>query len=469
MFAHHSEFKCRSVQVGTQMLHVLFISSLADEKLIQEAVLHEIQCPPVTRCHVIITPEVLLNALPIKEAYISDELVDISSKLLNGWCYVQFEQLDQGLLLNTAALPHRTLAKAEIETDIFGSQVAFVERLATNLGLIYQLLPDTKLHSEVIQIGTATKTTVSLLYLEGAADAHIVEQLKMRVAELEPLNGVFDSLKLAQLIDDNSSTLFPTILHTERPDRVCKFLLEGKISLLVDGCPFAIVCPVTLYEFLHVNTDMNARRSIGILLRLLRITAMFFSIFGTAFYVAAITFHYQILPPELLKTLIRSHSKVPFPPIFEALLLEIVVELLREAGVRLPTKVGQTMGIVGGIVIGQAAVEAGFVSNVLLMIVALAALASFTIPNFSMSNTQQILRFPFIILAGFWGGIGIVIGISFLTIHLARQTSIGKPYLQPQSILSTRTEEHAKVHPWWSVITRSAASQMVKRNKDFKE
>ncbi|OXS53024.1 hypothetical protein B1A99_31165 [Cohnella sp. CIP 111063] len=471
LFAHHSEFKCRVLDADDGgKISVVYLDPLTDGKLLTEAVLLEIQRIVHETSPETLAPEQLVNRLPVKEAQPASEVGLIRDKLLSGWSFVHVAGFDQGVLLNTASLPRRAISKPEIESDIFGSQASFVEHMATNRALIYQLLPDAKLYSEDIQLGAATKTTVSLLHLEGTADPRTVNRLRERLRGLEQVNGIFDTLKLAQLLDDHAGTLFPTMLHTERPDRVCKKLLEGKVALLMDGSPFAVVCPVTLFEFLHVFSDINARWSIGVMLRVLRLTAMFFSIFGTAFYVAAITFHYQILPPELLKTLIRSHSKVPFPPLFEALLLEIIVELLREAGVRLPTKVGQTMGIVGGIVIGQAAVEAGFVSNVLLMIVAMGALASFTIPNFAMSNTQQIIRFPMIVLAGMWGGIGIVIGFSFLTIHLAKQTSVGMPYLQPQNLLLSRSEEKTTMPVWKSLLSRDANSRRPgRRSKDFLE
>ncbi|MBW9234449.1 spore germination protein, partial [Leptospira santarosai] len=183
--------------------------------------------------------------------------------------------------------------------------------------------------------------------------------------------------------------------------------------------------------FFQSREDQNLRWPIASFLRILRFSAVFLSIYLTPMYVAALTFHYEIIPQSLLVPLSESRALVPFPPIIEALLLELIIELLREAGARLPTKVGQTIGIVGGIVIGTAAVQAGITSNILIIIVALSALASFTTPSYMMGNVIRVIRFPLILLAGFWGFYGIMLGFCFVLIHLIRQSSLGSPYTAP--------------------------------------
>ncbi|UHA73816.1 spore germination protein [Paenibacillus sp. 481] len=480
-FTHHSGFMCKQLKLQGNTISILFISQLTDDKLMDDEVLRYIQLATPFDGSKEITPESLLNHIPLKEAIHTGDIEDISLKLLQGWCFVYVsdgtagtpdstDSTDStGLLLNTAASHGRALSKAEIESHVFGSQVAFVEDLTTNIALIYKLLPDMNLHIEQTELGPTTKTKVSLMYLHGKADECTVRLLKQRLSKLKAIDGIMDCLKLAQLLDDSTLTLFPTMLHTERPDSVSKNLLDGKIAFIVDGSPFAAICPISLFEFFQVATDIYQRWNLGLLLRMLRMCAMFASIFATSFYVAAITYHYHVLPSELLITLIHSHSKVPFPPVVEALLLETIVELLREAGVRLPTKVGQTMGIVGGIVIGQAAVEAGFVSNVLLMIVALGALASFTIPNFAMGNTLQVIRYPFIILAGMWGGIGIAVGLCFLTLHLVQQTSVGRPYLQTKQLILGKMEQESTTPFLSKAVNTQIGAYPNQRNKDFLE
>ena len=221
------------------------------------------------------------------------------------------------------------------------------------------------------------------------------------------------------------------MLLTERPDRFCDGLLNGKIGIIVNGSSMAILCPCSFLEFFHSREEQNLRWQLATFIRMLRFGAVFLSIFLTPLYVASLTFHYEIIPQPLLVPLSESRAIVPFPPLVEALILEIIIELLREAGARLPTKIGQTIGIVGGIVLGTAAVQAGITSNILIIIIALCALASFTTPNYMMSNVIRLLRFPIIILAGFWGYYGMMLAFCFLMIHLLRQSSLGAPYLAP--------------------------------------
>lgn len=200
---------------------------------------------------------------------------------------------------------------------------------------------------------------------------------------------------------------------------------------MTDGSPDAIIAPASLVEFFSSLEDYYLHWQIASFLRLLRFGAVLFSVFATPIYVAVLTFHYELIPRDLLATIIASRSNIPFPPIIEAIFLELTIELLREAGARLPTKVGQTIGIVGGIVIGQASVEAGLTSNILLIIVALAALASFTTPIYQMGNTIRVIRFPILFMAAFWGAIGVAFCGLYILIHLVRLTSIGRPYLEP--------------------------------------
>jgi hypothetical protein len=220
-------------------------------------------------------------------------------------------------------------------------------------------------------------------------------------------------------------------LTTERVDRAAYCLINGQLAILCDGSPYVINAPTSIFDFFVSPEDYLLPWVLGTFFRLIRFLGVLFSISATPIYVAVLTYHIAIIPKDMLGPIIDSRVNVPFPPLLEALFLEVIIELLREAGARLPTKVGQTLGIVGGIVIGQAAVEAALTSNILLIIVALSALASFTTPTFKMSNTIRFLRFPLIILASIWGGLGLVAGIIILYTHTLRLKSFGMPYLAP--------------------------------------
>ena len=224
---------------------------------------------------------------------------------------------------------------------------------------------------------------------------------------------------------------FPTYITTERVDRAVGALIQGQVVLISDKSSYAIIGPATLMEFFSNPEDFYLSFIVASFFKMIRIFGMLFSVFATAFYVAILTFHFEVIPKDLLGPIIFSRANVPFPPVIEVLFLEVTIDLLREAGARLPTKIGQTLGIVGAIVIGQATVEAALTSTILLIIVALAALSSFTTPIYKMSNTIRLLRYPFILLAAIWGGFGIYLGLLLLIGHLARLKSFGVPYLLP--------------------------------------
>jgi hypothetical protein len=236
---------------------------------------------------------------------------------------------------------------------------------------------------------------------------------------------------LDQLIADNSLTPFPLFTTTERRDRVIYALITGQVAVISEGSPSFITGPSTLFDFFVSPEDYYLPWALGSFFRLIRIFGVIFSLFASALYVALMTFHYEVIPKELLGKLISSRQNVPFPPFVEAIFLETTIEFLREAGARLPNRIGQTLGIVGGIILGQAAVEAALTSNVLIIIVSLSALASFVTPIYKMSNAIRFLRFPIIILAAIWGAFGIAIGLCFLLVHLSRLKSLGSPYMAP--------------------------------------
>lgn len=368
--------------------------------------------------------------LSVGEIEESNRLEKVVKSALDGNVIIYLEGETSVLLAKIPSEVGRSLTFAENESHVIGPQIAFNESLMTNISLIRKYIKDPDLCVEKFEVGTRTNKSGALLYINGIASEQMVNTLRQRINGIK-IDGILDSSVLLQLIEDKSLSLFPLMSLTERPDRVCDLLLKGKLAILVDGSSLAIICPQSFMEFFQAMEDSNVNWQIGTFYRLLRLIALFFSVFLTAVYVACITFHYEVIPQTLLISLSESRSKVPFPPIIEALLLEFFLELLREAGARLPTKVGQTMGIVGGIVIGTAAVDAGFTSNILIIIIALAALGSFVTPSYSMGNVIRLLRFPLILLAGFWGFYGIMYGFCFILLHLLRQSSLGSPYLAP--------------------------------------
>jgi hypothetical protein len=402
-----------------------FMSTLVDQNILQEAVLPYLLEGEFRKI------EDIKVLLPITDLEISQDPSQIEQKLFRGYSLLTIEsQPERFAFISVSKHLVRSVSPPEVEFSVIGPKESFVESMDQNINLIRKRIPIKELMIKEYTIGKLSKTRVAVLHIDGIADPVNLQTVKQRIEEIE-IDTIIDSSYIVQLISDNKNSPFPLLLDTERPDRVAAILAEGKVSVLVDGSPHALIAPTTLVEFFGSFEDYYLNWMLSSFFRLIRFFAVLFSILITPIYVAVLTYHYELIPKDLLGTLITSRREVPLPPILEAIFLELTIELLREAGARLPTKVGQTIGIVGGIVIGTASVEAGLTSNVLLIIVALSALASFTTPVYKMGNTIRLLRFPFLILGVLWGLLGIVFSFCILLTHLIRLSSLGRPFLEP--------------------------------------
>ncbi|WP_168121101.1 spore germination protein [Paenibacillus sp. HB172176] len=371
--------------------------------------------------------------LPFDDVHITEDTKEIAQKLIEGNALIWFKgQPSQCLLadVNNAREGHRQSNETENEYSVVGPKVGFVENLDMNIHLLRQQLSLPELVIKEIKLGSLSRTRVAIVYLDGITNPKHIETFEQRLGGID-FDVVYDSSLLDQIISDNSNTPFPLFLSTERIDRVVYAVSSGQVGVLADGSPYVITGPSTFLDFFISPEDYYLPWILGSFFRVIRLLSVLFSIFAAPLYVAVLTYHFEVIPESLLEPLIISRVHVPFPPVMEAIFLEVTIELLREAGARLPTKIGQTLGIVGGIVIGQATVQAALTSNILLIIVALSALASFTTPIFKMANTIRLLRFPFILLAAMWGGLGIAMGFIVLAGHLLRLKSLGTPYLVP--------------------------------------
>lgn len=376
------------------------------------------------------TSQSILKELPLSTGTTTGSLDKILKGLIIGSVFIYIEQEKEIVSYLLLKKEKRQLAKPETESVVLGPKIAFTESLITNLNVVRWNVRSTDLVLEKIMVGKKFPREVRLIYLKTVANETDVTTMRQRLQDLD-VDRIDDSHVLMQYIEDSQTTVFPQFYSTELPDRFSYIVTSGKVGLLVEGSPSGIIAPSTLFSFFESTEDMYMRWNVGSFLRILRLFAMLISIILTPAYVATVTFHYELIPTPLLITLGQSRAAVPFPPLLEALILEILIELLREAGARLPTKVGQTMGIVGGVVIGQAAVTAGLTSSILIIVVTLSALASFTAPSYLMGSTIRVIRFPMMLLAGLFGIIGMMFGMCFLIIHLLRITSLGRPYLAP--------------------------------------
>lgn len=410
-------------------LQISYFETLIDKTILQESVLLFLK----EKANKIQTLSDVVSIIPLEGITISNEANQVERALLDGSIAIYMTDNKEEILLielSDSRLGQRETNDTQNEFSVIGPKIGFIEDIRTNLNLIREQINTADLIYEEFTVGTRAKTKVVVAYLEGITNPEYVNTVRQRISDLD-IDISFDNTQLEQLIADNSRTPFPLYISTERVDRAVESLVQGQVVMISDKSSYAIIGPATLMEFFSNPEDYYLPSFIASFFKLIRIIGMIFSIFASAFYVAILTYHFEVIPKDLLAPIIFSRANVPFPPVAEALFLEITIDLLREAGARLPSKIGQTLGIVGGIVIGQATVEAALTSTILLILVALAALSSFTTPIYKMSNAVRLLRYPFILIAAIWGGFGIFIGIIILIVHLSRLKSLGVPYLLP--------------------------------------
>ncbi|MFY4774126.1 spore germination protein [Metabacillus sp. RGM 3146] len=348
----------------------------------------------------------------------------------------------------------RAIEEPTTQQSVRGQRSGFTESIRTNTALVRRLIKNPDLWVESLQIGNVTKTDVSIMYINGLAKEKIVEEVRKRLKKID-IDSILESGYIEQLIEDETITTFPTIYHTERPDIVAGNLLEGRIAIFVDGTPFVLLAPAVFIQFFQAVEDYYSRFDIATALRFLRVLIFLISLVAPAIFIAGVTFHQEMIPTSLLITIAAQREAVPFPAFVEALIMEIAFEILREAGIRLPRTIGSAVSIVGAVVIGQAAVQAGIVSPAMVIIVAFTAIASFATPSFAIAISVRLLRFILMVLSAMFGMYGIILGLIVIIVHLCSLRSFGVPYMSPLAPLVPGNAGDTIVRmPWWSLRQR---------------
>ncbi|KRW92242.1 membrane protein [Alicyclobacillus tengchongensis] len=358
------------------------------------------------------------------------------------------------LALNAGGGENRAISEPDAEAVVRGPREGFNESLRTSITLLRRRVRTPDLAIETMQLGTYTQTKVALCYIRGIADAEIVSEVRTRLKRIDT-DSIIDTGYIEEFIEDNPFSPFPQIQNTERPDVVASMLVEGRVAILADGSPFALIAPINFWGALQAAEDYYERFPIVNLIRWLRYLFMFIALYLPSLYVAITTFHQEMLPTKLLLSIAAAREVTPLPAIAECLLMEITFEALREAGIRLPKAVGSAISIVGALVIGQAAVEAGIVSAPMVIVVAITGIASFVIPRYSFAIAIRILRFGMILLGGTIGLFGIIAFTIVIIIHLSSLRSIGVPYLMPVSPLTRKNmRDIVSRPPHWAMRWR---------------
>lgn len=334
------------------------------------------------------------------------------------------------LLLEARDMPKRKPTHPVLETVVRGPHEAFVEDLTTNVSLLRRRLKDPRLTFEAHTVGRLTQTDVRLCYIQGLTNTRVVAEARRRLRAVST-DMVLDSAYIEESLMDDPYSIFPQLDFTERPDIVTAGLCEGRFAILVDGSNAALVAPVTFWSFMQAADDYYQFFYAGTFLRLLRLAFALIALLMPAFYIAVTTFHQQMIPTALLLTLMRAHVGVPLPAVVEAFIMEISLEILREAALHLPDKLGTGLSVVGGLIIGQAVVAAGLVTWPVVAIVAITAIANFAIPRWGLALAVRLLRFSEMIAAAVFGLPGMLVATAMIMIHMVSLRSFGLPYLSP--------------------------------------
>ncbi len=370
------------------------------------------------------------------------DMDDVADSVNFGSCALFVDGVDKCFLFDVKSWEHRGIDKPENEQSIYGPQEAFAEMLRTNTALIRKILKTEKLVAQGIKVGSVSKTSGVLLYIDGLTNKKLVNEAKRRISAIDK-EYIISIEQVQMLVEDNRFMTTPQTFATERPDRAAKALSEGRCVYILSGSPRALVMPGNAFELTHIASDEYLQVPFAVMSRFVRLIGMFVSVLLPALYLAITLFHQEIIPTYLLYSISASRENVPFPSLLELLLMDISFELIREAGVRMPSSIGSTLGIVGGLILGQAAVSAKIVSPIMIIIIAITGIGSFSTADYTLGWTYRILRLGFILLAATFGFFGIAVGIVAYSLYIGSAKSFGIAFLSPSLSVKPRAESLA--------------------------
>ncbi|MGC7929076.1 spore germination protein [Lysinibacillus sp. VIII_CA] len=433
---HSNDIIIREITIGETEPHrlaIISIDGLSDKTMISDSVIDKLMANIEEEQEIEITTinqYVRSSYLTVGDVMNIEHFTTLYHAILNGETVILLDGFAEGIVTSTKSAKDRAVTEPSTESVIRGPRESFTETLRTNTALIRRKIKSPNLWIKSRVIGEVTQTDVAVMYIHGIASDKIVAEVLARLDRIN-IDGILESGYIEDFIQDSKNTMFPTVYNSERPDVIAGELLDGKVAILVDGTPFVLVVPALFTSFLQSAEDYYQHWMISSLIRILRFFGISLALVAPSLYVAITTFHQEMLPTPMLISIASQREGVPFPAVVEALIMELAFEILREAGLRMPRTIGPAVSIVGTLVIGQAAVDAGVVSAVMVIIVALTAICSFLFPAYGLSNTIRVLRFPLMILAAMFGLFGVMFGIMVIILHLCSIRSFGVPYLSP--------------------------------------
>ncbi|PYI56916.1 spore germination protein [Paenibacillus flagellatus] len=455
-FVHIPELVVRYVQFGDNGCRravLLFMDNMTDKPTIENRILL-----PLFRYEgAEATP--LQAIVAVGRTSPTAELATVQRALFAGNAVLIEEGAGEALVLGSPKPGGRSPDEPTSEFAYRGSHLGFVEQLDDNTAMLRRYLPQSELKVEYVNVGRRGAVRAAVIYLSDVADESVVSEFKRRIRLIDT-DSILNIGEMMEWLEERPFSLLPQFLITERPDSAASHLLQGRVAVMMDRATGALIGPATFMSFFQTLDDYNSRWQVASFIRVLRIVGSFIALYLPSFYIAALSFHYEIIPVDLILSIGRTRERVPLPPLLEAFLMELILEMLRESGLRLPNRIGQTVGIVGGIVIGQAAVEAGIVSNIMVIVVSLTAISSFIVPNPDMAAAIRLIRFPTMIAASIFGLVGIVVSIMLLVAHLISLETLKTPYGSPFYPIHLPDWKDTFVRlPSWMMKTRPVAAQ----------
>lgn len=379
---------------------------------------------------------------------------DACDSLVSGDSVLFVDGMENAFIFATRGFESRSVTEPATEVEVRGPRDGFIESLRTNTTLIRRRIRDYGLRFDMMRIGYRTKTDIAVAYIDSLVDKRVLGELMSRLQKIN-VDSILESGYIEEFIEDSPLSPFPQVEHTERPDKASAAILSGRIVIIVDNTPFVLIVPTSFWSLFQGSGDYYERFYIGTSIRLIRILAMILSITSSSVYVLLSSFNQEMLPTPLALKMAAGREGIPFPAVLEVLIMELMFEVLREAGIRIPKPIGQAVSIVGALVIGDAAVNAGLVSPTAVIVVAITGISSFVMPAYNLAISFRLLRFPLVIFTGMFGMLGFLGGTIAITLHLLSLRSFGAPFLAP--VMPFRIDENKDVAvraPWWKMTRR---------------
>lgn len=434
LFRHCSDIVFREIAVqGRRKLLIIFVDGMVNADILQSAVLKPLLYDGLPQGLGTIDSiadmcgQELVSLLHVKK---SREVADIAERILRGHAAFLADGENEALLADVSRFETRSIEESTNEATLRGAKESFTELLRTNTTLLRRIIISPKLKMEPFQVGKLTKTDVVVAYIEGTVAEPVLKEVRDRIRRIR-IEGVLESGYIEEMIEDTGLSPFPQMMSSERPDVVAAALLEGKVAILTNGTPNSLIVPMTFWDGLQAPDDYFERFLYVTLNRWIRYAFAIFSVLFPSVYIALTSFHPEMVPPRLMLSISSLRERSPFPTVIEVFIMEFMFEGLREAGIRLPKQIGPLVSIVGALVIGQAAVQAGIISAPIVIVVSAAGISSFVIPRYRFGIPLRMLRFPLLLITGLFGLFGIALGIIAILVHLIHLKPFGTAYLSP--------------------------------------